>query len=657
MSNGFLLGSATNVNNNGETYIYMAFASDPTAAPTLANSFKSVAFRGVGQSRSIGGLGFSPSLVWVKSRDAVGQHSWFDTYRGPLNRLDSNSTSSQSNVANTLTAFNTEVITYTETLKGTDNGFTFGNEAGNNAGETNVAWMWKAAALPTINTDGTDTSIVSANVAAGFSIAALPNKAGTQNLGHGLDGVPDLIIMKQYEGGTGNWLTYNSAVGVRNFMNLNTSAANTVATAGYEYDEVTATTITNLISANTYSYVYYCFKSVPGFSKIGSYTGNGSTQSITGVGFQPNWLMIKQTDGTNAWRIFDSARGLSAPQTLFANLASAEDSESNTVSSFDSDGWTMGSQQGVNDNGDNYIYIAFKENPAQPAVASGEMEYLVVAGGGGSASDSGGGPGAGAGGLRTSYGDVSGGGASSETAITLTAGTYTITVGAGGAKYVSGVSTAQNGGVSSITGNATVTTSGGGGAGDPLSSTIYQGANGGSGGGSGNGNANYSRNTGGSGTTGEGFFGGGARDYAVNDDRNSGGGGGGAAEGGSNGQSYKGGNGGNGLMVAIDGTSAVYAGGGGGGCRGNTSSNKIGAGGEGGGGYGANSGAGNDGTVNTGGGAGGGRSDGANGGSGIVILRMNTSDYSGTTTGSPTVTTIGSETILTYTGSGTYVHS
>ena len=80
------------------------------------------------------------------------------------------------------------------------------------------------------------------------------------------------------------------------------------------------------------------------------------------MGFQPDWLLIKQTNASNSWRVFDSARGLSAPQTLFANLSNAEDSESNTVSSFDSDGWTMGSQQGVNDNGDTYLYVAFKAN-------------------------------------------------------------------------------------------------------------------------------------------------------------------------------------------------------------------------------------------------------------------------------------------------------
>ncbi len=656
LTNGFQLkAGAGSINQNGGTIIYAAFASDPSAAPTLTNSFKSVIYSGVGQLRSIGGVGFSPNLVWIKMRNAVGQHSWFDTSRGPLNRLDSTSNASQSNVANSLTAFNTQVITYTETLKGTNNGFTIGNEAGNSATETNVAWMWKAATLPTINTDGTDTSVVSANVAAGFSIAVLPNKAGTQNLGHGLDGVPDLIIMKQYAGGTGNWSTYNSPVGVRNFMNLNSTAGNTVATPGYEFDAVTATTITNLISGSTYSYIYYCWKNVAGFSKVGSYSGNSSTQSITGLGFQPNWVMIKRYNGTENWYIQDSARG--STKQLYANLTDAEFDETNAVTSFDSDGFTMGSYNGINNSGEDYIYIAYKDNPAQPAVASGEMEYLVVAGGGGSSADSGGGAGGGAGGLRTSYGDISGGGASAETAITLAAGTYTITVGAGGTKY-DGSNPAQNGGVSSITGNATVNTVGGGAAGSFVSSpTTHQGADGGSGGGSTNGNASVSRNTGGAGTSGEGFFGGGARDYGPNDDRNSGGGGGGAAEGGSNGQSYLGGNGGNGLMVAIDGTSAVYAGGGGGGCRGNTLTNKRGAGGEGGGGYGANTGTGTTGTANTGGGGGGGRSDGVNGGSGVVILRMNTSDYSGSTTGSPTVTTIGSETILTYTGSGTYVHS
>ena len=481
----------------------------------------------------------------------------------------------------------------------------------------------------------------------------LPDNAGTYTVGHGLDGVPDLIILKQYQGGTGNWSTYNSAVGVRNFMNLNTDAANIVATPGYEYDSVTATTFTNLISNSTYSYIHYCFKSVPGFSKIGSYTGNGSTQSITGVGFQPNLLIIKQTDGVNSWRIFDSARGLSAPQTLFVNLDFAEDSESNTVSSFDSDGWTMGSQQGVNDNGDNYIYIAFKQNPAQPTIPSGEMEYLVQAGGASGASNGGGG---GAGGLRTTYGSSSGGGSSAETNITLSAGTYTITVGGGGASIdnsTSYQSIGNAGTATTISGNATVNTVGGGGGG----SNNNPPATGGCGGGSGSGTGGP---TGAAGTAGEGFAGGNGMSATH---PYTGGGGGGTAAVGATASGSAPGAGGAGLIVAITGSNAGYGGGGGGtGGTGVGYTGPGGAGGFGGGGAGgAYNGSGTAGSANTGGGGGatgdaGTFTSGA-GGSGVVILRMNTSDYSGTTTGSPTVTTVGSETILTYTGSGTYVHS
>ena len=323
-------------------------------------------------------------------------------------------------------------------------------------------------------------------------------------------------------------------------MNLNVDAANTVASPGYEYDSVTATTFTNLISASTYSYIHYCFKSVPGFSKIGSYTGNGSTQSITGLGFQPNWLMIKQTDGSNAWRIFDSARGLSAPQTLFANLDLAEDSESNTVSSFDSDGWTMGSQQGINDSGDNYIYIAFKENPS-PQPAAGNMSFLVIAGGGGGSRYGGGG----AGGLRTSYGNTSGGGSAAESDIALAAGTYTITVGAGGS---GGNRAASSNGANSTV--STITSTGGGNGWSSYSPTVINGGSGGGG---------DTSNAGGTGTANQGFDGGPAG-YGSGSTYN-GTGGGGASQAGQDSGSSAGtaGNGGNGLTVSITGASVTYA--------------------------------------------------------------------------------------------------
>jgi hypothetical protein len=633
LTNGFQLKATEgSINQNGGNILYMAFASDASAAPTLADSFGLTTYTGNGASgNSITGLSFKPSLLWLKSyAGSVGNfsHQVMDSLRGASSSMSTNNQNNETINTNGLESFDS-------------NGFTVGSAAGgwNYSGTDYVAWAWKANTLPSINTDGAQTALVSANVAAGFSIVQLPDRAGTYTVGHGLDGVPDLIITKQYQGGTGNWLTYNSPIGARNYMNLNVDAGNTVATPGYEYDSVTATTFTNLISGSTYSYIHYCFKSVPGFSKIGSYTGNGSTQSITGVGFQPNWLMIKQTDGSNAWRIFDSARGLSAPQTLFANLDLAEDSESNTVSSFDSDGWTMGSQQGVNDNGDNYIYIAFKENPS-PQPAAGNMSFLVIAGGGGGSRYGGGG----AGGLRTSYGNTSGGGSASESDITLAAGTYTITVGAGGS---GGNRAASSNGANSTV--STITSTGGGNGWSSYSPTVINGGSGGGG---------NTSNAGGTGTANQGFDGGPAG-YGFGSTYN-GTGGGGASQAGQASGSTSGtaGNGGNGLAVTITGASVTYAGGGGGSDY-QTSAGGTGGTGGGGNGTGWQNGAtpetpnGTTGTTNLGGGGGGGM----NGGSGVVILRLATSEYSGTTTGSPTVTTDGDYTILKYTGSGTYVHS
>jgi hypothetical protein len=265
-------------------------------------------------------------------------------------------------------------------------------------------------------------------------------------------------------------------------------------------------------------------------------------------------------------------------------------------------------------------------------------EYLVVAGGGsGGRSDAGGG---GAGGLLTNFGG---------SAITFDIGTtYTVTVGDGGA----GLTTTGNGNdgsdsVLSGTGIATITAFGGGGGGAD--------ANAGRSGGSGGGAATYS-GTGGTGTVGQGNNGGtgaGAGGIAAPPEYGGAGGGGAGAVGG-NGLTSKGGDGGVGLSNSITGSGIFYAGGGGGFANANTANG--GAGGNGGGGNGVSyGGTAGIGTANTGGGGGGSinTTSGA-GGSGVVILRVPTANYSTTTTGSPTVTTDGTDTVIKFTGSGSY---
>jgi len=274
-------------------------------------------------------------------------------------------------------------------------------------------------------------------------------------------------------------------------------------------------------------------------------------------------------------------------------------------------------------------------------------DFLVIAGGGGGGHGYAGG--GGAGGYRNSYAsETSGGGGSTESDINLSTGSvYTITVGDGGAKGGSYQTFGTPGGVSSIVGdNVSITTVGGGKGGYNANSNQSSVLGGGSGGGGGSATSSYPA---GAGTANQGYAGG-AGD--TNGTGNGGGGGGGA---GAVGVAYSGtaGNGGNGLASSITGSSVTRAGGGGAGSW--TGQGSTASGGSGGGGTGANNtqNAGN-GTTNTGSGGGGGGQSAGNGGSGVVILRMATSNYSGTTTGSPTVSTSGSDTILIFNASGSY---
>ena len=306
-----------------------------------------------------------------------------------------------------------------------------------------------------------------------------------------------------------------------------------------------------------------------------------------------------------------------------------------------------GSTKGWIPNTDGAVALA----TPQPYTAN----FLVIAGGGGGAQYGGGG---GAGGYRNSFNsEASGGGASAETALSLTPGTvYTVTIGTAGAGGGTNPSQSGNsGGDSSITGSdITNIVSVGGGYGE--SSTAGTGSqDGGSGGGGQSGSGPYS--PGGTGTANQGFDGG---DGHTAGSGISSGGGGGASAVGAAGTNPVSGAGGNGVASTITGSSVTRAGGGGGGADNRyTGSTSAAAGGSGGGGNATVDGTAGAGTVNTGSGGGGagygsGYGSASAGGTGIVVLRMATSDYSGTTSGNPSVTNSGGDTIITFTGDGSY---
>jgi len=638
LTNGFQIKTTDNsMNNNGGTYIYMAFAATPST-PTLADSFNISLWTGNGSSQSISGLGFSPNWVWGKERSNTSSNELLDTIRGATNFIMSNNTAGQSASAQGLQSFDSD-------------GFSVGNDgAWNQNSETYVGWSWKANPLPTINTDGDIQSTVSVNQAAGFSIVQWTGSGGSsaQTVGHGLSAAPELILVKKTSG-TQDWYVFsvyaNSGTDPANyFLKLNSSDAETLNTGSPpSIFAGTAPTATVFSVGSTLqessTYIAYCFHSVSGFSKIGSYTGVSSGVTIT-TGFRPSFMFIKSSSNVENWAILDTARG--DQKALNPNLSNAEsDSALNTFTVSDT-GFSFPDQSiadaMLNENGYKYLYWAIKENPS-PVVPAGQMAFLNIAGGAsGGIENARSGGGGGAGGFRTSFGTTSGGGASAESNITLASETYTITIGAGGASSSSSPSAGNDGSLSSIAAPSitTISSVGGGGGGAPGT-----GRTGGSGGGGAHGG-----NAGGSGTANQGYAGGtgtGESPYA-----GAGGGGAGAVGGGSSAGSA--GAGGNGVEVSITGVATFYAGGGGGGGSADA------AGGTGGGGHGA-TGTANAGTANTGSGGGGAQTTSGAGGSGVVILRLRTSEYSGTTTGSPTVTTTGEETVLTFTGSGTYVHS
>jgi len=637
LSTGFQIGDTSgDYNANGGTYLYMAFASDPSAAPALPDSFANKLYTGNGGTQSITGLGFSPGWVWGKRRSATEDNAWFDILRGAERQLTSNKTNVQNVTTNAISSFDSD-------------GWTTGaNNALNTSGQTYVAWNWKVNPVATTNTDGTIQSIVSANQAAGISIVKYTGTGSSGTYGHGLSSSPDLIITKRADVVEG-WLVWSSSLSASNYMYLNSTGAAGTDTNAYKTIDATTNQIGTDVTVNASGGVYisYCFTSISGFSKFGTYSGTGSSNPITGLGFSPNWVMIKATTATENWAIFDTSRG---ENVLYANASDAESAFSPFT--FDSDGFTVPAASGMtNGSGQTYIYMAFKEN--YEYASTGTMAFMLIAGGGGGGVSTGAntgityvGCGGGAGGFRGS-GKVTGGGCSPQTDISLAAGTYTVTIGAGGSPGVSGS-------ISSIAGPSltTITTTGGG----RGASSAYQPEGGGSAGGrSTHSSANQSA------VACEGFP---ALEGSQVSWQAGGGGAGGAQTtiGSSNASGI-------GVESAMTGTATYYAGGGAPGGFNTTSRPQPQ---EGGGGQGQLMGETAvdtpsiiTGTINTGGGGGGGSNNtntgakggGGSGGSGFAVLRLKTAEYSGTVTGSPTVTTSGDETIIQFTGSGTYVHS
>ena len=366
LSNGFQhTRTNASINASGGTYMYMAFAADPdTTAPTLADSFNAITYSGNGSTQSITGLGFQPNLVWIKARNQSYNNQLHDSIRGAGDALYSDLTSPGGYIG-TVSSFDTDGFTVDGTTYAGTNG----------SGATFVAWAWKADDNePTINTDGDINSIVSANSNAGFSIVKYIGDGSTslRGIGHGLSSAPELIIQKSITNpstyGTSSWRVGGTVLGGAGkymFLNLTNAVATNSNEWGNTQPDATKFYVSGTAerSANEsgIDYINYCFHSVSGYSKIGSYTGNGNSSGPTvTTGFQPDWIMIKNTSLTAAWMIIDSVRGTSL---LLQPQSSAVEENVGTPINFTSTGFQItDTNASRNRSGDTYIYMAFKIN-------------------------------------------------------------------------------------------------------------------------------------------------------------------------------------------------------------------------------------------------------------------------------------------------------
>jgi hypothetical protein len=339
----------------------------PTSTIVQGNKYMDATlYTGNGSTQSITNTaGFKPDLVWVKSRSAATDHKLTDSNRGATKALISDSSAAETTDTNGLTAFNS-------------NGWSLGTDTNyNNNTATYVGWQWQAGQGSTSsNTNGSITSTVSVNASAGFSVATYTGTGANATVGHGLGVTPKMVIVKSRSNVT-DWVVWQTSLTGLQYLNLDqTSAVNSIAAVWNS--TIPTSSVINLgtnaaVNNSGYTFVAYCWASIPGFSAFGSYTGNGSTDgSFIYTGFRPKYVMVKRTDAIEQWLIYDTSRSPYNLMTLqlAANSSSAEASGTTNAPDFVSNGikW-RGGDNATNASGGTYIYAAFAENPFKNALA------------------------------------------------------------------------------------------------------------------------------------------------------------------------------------------------------------------------------------------------------------------------------------------------
>ena len=313
--------------------------------------FDATTYTGQNTSLSVTNSGsMQPDFVWIKKRNGATDHNLVDSVRGTDKNLISNSAAAESTVAR-LTSFDSGGFTLAGAFDNT-----------NLSGSTYVGWQWKEGATQ------------------GFDIVTYTGTGVARTVAHSLGVAPSMMIVKNRTTAVaGAWPVYHQAIGATNYLFLDLTDAQSSVATPFNDTAPTSTVFSvdggDRVNKSGNGIVAYLFAEVAGFSKFGSYTGNGSADGpFCFTGFLPRWVMIKRTDSTGDWYIWDTARNTFnlMTQVLFADLSAAESTYAapNPVIDVLSNGFKQrGTYPHNNASGGTYIYMAFAEHPFKNALA------------------------------------------------------------------------------------------------------------------------------------------------------------------------------------------------------------------------------------------------------------------------------------------------
>ena len=332
--------------------------------------FQVNAYSGASNPQTItngGNSDLQPDFLWSKRRDSAAPHYLFDSTRGVNSSLSSDDNDAEDTATGYLASFNSDGFT-----TGSDSALAY-------SGRTYVAWQWKANGGSTTTNDasstgvGTIDSVYQANTTAGFSIVTHTGSNSAGTIAHGLGVAPKWVLTKNRTDNGEDWANYHVGLpSAEYYIRLNTNAAQATGSSVWGDTAPSSTVITfgganGKTNAGSSNYVHYCFADIQGYSKFGSYKGNGSEDGpFVYLGFKPKWIMFKNRGAAEEWILQDTTRNPNNPVTknirVDSNIAEADASALDI--DFLSNGFKNRSNNAqLNSNGVVYIYMAFAEHP------------------------------------------------------------------------------------------------------------------------------------------------------------------------------------------------------------------------------------------------------------------------------------------------------